>query len=216
MNRSVWRSKLEGAQHESRLERKSEHTSPDRRAVAPYSRRIVDVYRSVAVLTLTTVFLFACMEAAATFVGKLWQASEPRIEEEQPRARVSYYASQAWADQYWKEFAASRRQLYRPFVTWRRAPFQGAFINIDRDGLRVTPGAVCSADSYKVFAFGGSTMWGTGSPDWGTIPAYLEVELTASRQGPVCHSSQLPHFHRRLSRSLSVTLVRVLRMRARS
>jgi lysophospholipase L1-like esterase len=50
----------------------------------------------------------------------------------------------------------------------------------------LTPGAVCSANSYKVFAFGGSTMWGTGAPDWGTIPAYLEAGLSALRHEPVC------------------------------
>jgi len=50
----------------------------------------------------------------------------------------------------------------------------------------VTPGADCSANSFKVFTFGGSTMWGTGSPNWGTIPAYLQAGLAKLRHGPVC------------------------------
>jgi hypothetical protein len=162
----------------SRHKNKTERTSAERRAISPRRRPIVDLYGAVAIVTLTGVFLLACIEVAAVFADNLWQ--EPRA------ARVSYYASQPWAHQYWKEFTASHRQSYRSFVTWRRVPFQGAFINIDRDGRRVTPGAVCSADSYKVFAFGGSTMWGTGSPDAGTIPAYLQTDLSASRQGPVC------------------------------
>jgi lysophospholipase L1-like esterase len=29
-------------------------------------------------------------------------------------------------------------------------------------------------------------MWGTGSPDWGTIPAYLQAGLEARRAKPVC------------------------------
>ena len=29
-------------------------------------------------------------------------------------------------------------------------------------------------------------MWGTGSPDWGTIPANLQKGLEKLRQGPVC------------------------------
>ena len=29
-------------------------------------------------------------------------------------------------------------------------------------------------------------MWGTGSPDWGTIPANLQKVLNKLRQGPVC------------------------------
>jgi hypothetical protein len=37
-----------------------------------------------------------------------------------------------------------------------------------------------------VFTFGASEMWGTGSPNWGTIPAYLQKGLEKLRQGPVC------------------------------
>src|SRR5262245_27199169 len=59
-------------------------------------------------------------------------------------------------------------------------------INIDEDGLRRTPGAVCRSDSYKIFAFGGSTMWGTGSPDWGTIPAYLQTAFENLNKRPIC------------------------------
>jgi hypothetical protein len=50
----------------------------------------------------------------------------------------------------------------------------------------MTPGADCDAKSFKVFAFGESTMWGTGSPDWGTIPANLQKGFEKLRQGPVC------------------------------
>ena len=149
---------------------------------------IVNSYKAVAIVTLNILILFACLELAATFVVKSWKEPVTTTDggESSPRAHVSYYASQAWAKQYWKEFSLSRPQLYRDYVIWRRAPFKGNFINIDRDGIRLTPGAVCSANSYKVFAFGGSTMWGTGSPDWGTIPAYLEAKFTALRHGPVC------------------------------
>jgi hypothetical protein len=37
-----------------------------------------------------------------------------------------------------------------------------------------------------VFTFGASEMWGTGSPNWGTIPAHLQKGLAKLRQGPVC------------------------------
>jgi hypothetical protein len=40
--------------------------------------------------------------------------------------------------------------------------------------------------TLRVFAFGGATMWGTGSPDWETIPAYLQAGLEARRGKPVC------------------------------
>jgi len=147
---------------------------------------IVNSYKAVAILTLNTLILLVCLELAATVVAKIWKEPKPAGDEEAPRAHVSYYASQAWAEQYWKEFSLSRPQLYRPYVLWRRAPFKGNFVNVNRDGIRLTPGADCSANSYKVFAFGGSTMWGTGAPDWGTIPAYLQANLTALLHEPVC------------------------------
>jgi lysophospholipase L1-like esterase len=123
-------------------------------------------------------------------VAKIWKepvAVNDDGGENSPRAHTSYYASQAWAKQYWKEFNLSRSvMLYHDYVFWRRAPFTGKFVNIDRNGIRLTPGAECGANSYKVFTFGGSTMWGTGSPDWGTIPAYLQAHFAASRHGPDC------------------------------
>jgi lysophospholipase L1-like esterase len=157
-----------------------------RESFSPLGRRIANSYKVVAIVTLNTLILFACFELAATLVAKNWKEPQPIGDEDKPRAHVSYYASQAWAKQYWEEFSLSRQQLYHPYVLWRRAPLKGDFVNINRDGIRLTPGAVCSANSYKVFAFGGSTMWGTGAPDWGTIPAYLQAGLTALLHQPVC------------------------------
>jgi hypothetical protein len=158
----------------------------DKRSFSHLVHRIVDSHKTVALVTLNTLVLFAGLELAATLVARVWKEPVKMTDEDLPRAHTSYYASQAWAKQYWKEFSLSRPQQYRPYVIWRRAPFKGQFINIDRDGIRLTPGANCSANSYKVFTFGGSTMWGTGAPDWGTIPAYLQANFTASRERPVC------------------------------
>jgi hypothetical protein len=176
---------------ENRENRDEEHARTksslgDRQRFSPLGRRIVNSYKAVAVVALNTLILFACLELAATFVAKIWKEPEPIGDEQLPRAHVSYYASQAWAKQYWKEFSLSRPQLYRHYVLWRRAPLEGNFVNINREGIRLTPGAVCSANSYKVFAFGGSTMWGTGAPDWGTIPAYLQADSAALVHEPVC------------------------------
>src|SRR5207248_2759198 len=102
------------------------------------------------------------------------------------RSASSYYTSQAWAPVYWHEFSASRRQAYRPYVLWRRPAFSGKTINIDEHGVRLTPGAVCRPSSFKVFVLGGSTVWGTGSADWNTLPAYLQKELQRVSAKPTC------------------------------
>ena len=148
--------------------------------------RIVNCYRVAAIIILNTLILFACLELAAIVVNKIWEEPSPDDDTQSARAHTPYYASQAWAKQYWKEFTLSHHVLYRDYVLWRRGPFTGKFVNINSDGIRVTPGADCSANSYKVFTFGGSTMWGTGSPDWSSIPGYLQANFNALKRGPVC------------------------------
>jgi len=144
----------------------------------------------VAILTLNTLIVFACFELAAIGVFKIasviLKPTEQLVGEGEPREKVSYYSSQDWAERYWHEFRLSRTQRYYPFVGWRRSPFKGKTIEIDQNGVRLTPGGDCSAKSFKVFAFGASAMWGTGSPNWGTIPANLQEGLEKLRQEPVC------------------------------
>jgi len=155
-----------------------------------FVRKLVSCYKAVAILSLNAFLLFVGLELAARsgFKIKSLFASPPQqlVGEGNPREKVSYYASQDWAERYWYEFRLSRKQKYYPYVGWRRAPFTGQTIKIDENGIRVTPGANCSANSFKVFAFGESSMWGTGSPDWGTIPANLQRSLEKTVDGPVC------------------------------
>lgn len=152
------------------------------------------VYRAVAILTLNAIIVFACFELAAMGLSKvktLSAGSKPPqqlelVGEGTPRETVSYYASQDWAKRNWYEFRLSRKQQFYPYVGWRRAPFKGQTIEVDQNGVRLTPGADCSAKSFKMFTFGASEMWGTGSPSWGTIPAHLQKGLEKLRPGPVC------------------------------
>jgi len=43
--------------------------------------------------------------------------------------------------------------------------------------MRKTAGAIYTPGKQKVFMFGGSTMWGTGSKDAHTIPSFLQASL---------------------------------------
>src|SRR5947208_3960397 len=154
------------------------------------NHKVVDCYKAMAILTLNALVLYAGLELAARSTFKIRSLisspAQQLVGEGKPREKVSYYSSQGWAEQYWYEFRLSRTQRYYPYVGWRRAPFKGKTIEIDQNGVRVTPGADCSAKSFKVFTFGESSMWGTGSPNWGTIPANLQKGLEKLRQGPVC------------------------------
>ena len=76
----------------------------------------------------------------------------------------------------WLDHTGCPEIHFEPYYHWRRGPYRGKYVNIDEEGLRRTvkspkPGA------RKVFMFGGSTMWGTGSPDSDTIPSLLQRRL---------------------------------------
>src|SRR5574341_1222410 len=147
-----------------------------------FTHKAADCYKAMAILALNALVIYAGLELAALKITSLISSPAQR----DPREKVSYYSSKDWAEQYWYEHDLSDTQRYYPYVGWRRAPFRGETIEIDQNGLRSTPGAHCSAASFKVFTFGASEMWGTGSPNWDTIAANLQKGLEKLREGPVC------------------------------
>jgi lysophospholipase L1-like esterase len=61
---------------------------------------------------------------------------------------------------------------YVPFLAWSRSTFRGVSTTVDPEGDRVhVPPSWDGEVAGVVRFFGGSTMWGTGAPDQGTIPA---------------------------------------------
>lgn len=73
------------------------------------------------------------------------------------------------------EIADSNHVSWFPFAYWRVKPFSGQFVNVDDRGLRRTwsSAAQSQVKPFKIFMFGGSTMWGFGNRDNGTIPSQL-------------------------------------------
>lgn len=141
-------------------------------SLASAVRPLAAGYRAAALILLTTLLLLGLGEGASFLINQRYTYATD------PRARLPYYQTQAWSGKYWREHArAFGRTQYQPFVSWRTAPFHGETINIDADGIRMTPAAGAGGKPYRVFAFGGSAMLGFGSPDWGTIPAYLQSSL---------------------------------------
>ena len=151
-------------------------------------QRIAVLYKSLAILILNAIVIFVCLDFAArvTYKARNSLLPIPAQSVADPRSSSLFYRSEPWAAQYWREFLLSRQTRYHAFVLYRRAPFKGETINIDQEGIRLTPGADCGPNAFKVFAFGSSTMWGTGSPDWGTIPSYLQTGIKKLKNGPIC------------------------------
>ena len=76
--------------------------------------------------------------------------------------------------------------MYAPFVVWRTNSILSCdTLSITEDGYRLTPGTSQDIDAYRVFLFGGSSMWGFGVSDSCTIGAYLQRDLEKMTERPV-------------------------------
>jgi len=88
-----------------------------------------------------------------------------------------------WMFEYYAEFRiVEKSSVWTPYAYARSIPFEGKYINVNKDGLRVTwnESVVDHADDQppvRVFIFGGSTMWGWGARDDYTIASYLSKIL---------------------------------------
>ena len=100
-----------------------------------------------------------------------------KTERVDPRALLPNYKKSNWAKEYFKDFNTLKDNNYKSYIGWRKTAYKSAYINIDSLGNRITPQNKKVADSVKnVLFLGGSTMWGTGSPDNGTIPAFFAAK----------------------------------------
>lgn len=119
----------------------------------------------------------------------------PSFRGQKPVAEVDYRVAafpdseKAWARAYFAELdtcdrpARQSNMVWHPYVYWRRHEFQGKWINVDARGVRKTANPACAGKKQRIFFFGGSTAWGIGAPDEGTIPSALSKELNSPGEG---------------------------------
>jgi lysophospholipase L1-like esterase len=93
-----------------------------------------------------------------------------------PRFHADAFGNAEWAEAYFHEFN-SIPMKWQPYVHWRREPFKGKYINVDQEGIRQTWNAKGKPPSgskiFRIFIFGGSSLWGSGTADNDTIPSNL-------------------------------------------
>jgi len=81
--------------------------------------------------------------------------------------RDDAYQGATWTHDYFAELQLVQPFVWQSYVYWRRPPYQGRYINADRNGLRATwsPPPQNHGDHpppVRIATFGGSTMWGWG------------------------------------------------------
>lgn len=78
----------------------------------------------------------------------------------------------------------SRLVVYEPFTEFKEPAFQGRYVNVSPHGFRVVENQgpwPPERQNFNVFVFGGSTTFGYGVADGGTIPSHLQRQLRALR-----------------------------------
>lgn len=143
--------------------------------ISKFAKLVKDAWLMVGI----TILLLCCLEGGlslAFLIKDRFSASDL-----DPRARADTYSDPTWVKDYYKELRRSSAAQWRPYVYWRRKPYHGNHINIDANGIRLTPLTKPlqqeSRTPVTIFMFGGSTLWGTGVRDAFTIPSIFAKEL---------------------------------------
>lgn len=76
------------------------------------------------------------------------------------------------------EQSLSSKFDYRPYYSYKSAPFAGKHVNIDENGFRrVVKSFTVNKNAKRVFIFGGSTTFGVGAPDEYTMPSIVQEKM---------------------------------------
>jgi hypothetical protein len=144
--------------------------------------RLLAAWRGLGLLLLNTIVLLWLSNLLAGAVLRLLPT--PRYA---GSAHLPWYDSQPWIADYRADFPhVNSNYRWARWMVWEGAPYRGRIINVDDEGRRRTPGDHCQVGSYVLWTFGGSAMWGVGSPDSLTIAGLLHASLGALTARPVC------------------------------
>ncbi len=73
-------------------------------------------------------------------------------------------------------YADTQPFVFNPWTTFMLAPVKGQYLNVVEGPLfnhRITPGSATGDGSFKIWCFGGSTLYGFGVPDDQSVPSHL-------------------------------------------
>jgi len=128
--------------------------------------------RAATILALLATLLLV-VEGGSYLVLKLLMLRSRTVQRHE--AKLQYYQDVPWGAAYWREHARFLENWFEtyPFGLWRGRPFEGEFTNNNERGERRTTYSNCEGDAPIIYVYGGSTVWGQGSPDQLTIPSDL-------------------------------------------
>jgi lysophospholipase L1-like esterase len=147
-------------------------------------QRFKTLLRSIAVTTSVSLCVLLLVELAG------WLQKPDRYENPPAVTADAWISSDAlapgdtvWMKEFVDEFCRSYTAHWTSYVYFKRNPFSGKHINVDTNGVRHTTQfalrKTSEARPMRVFLIGGSTMWGTGARDSGTIASALSRTIAS-------------------------------------
>lgn len=119
-------------------------------------------------MILSLLFIMSVAGDAVNFTKSFFPKKDKRAE--LPSYQNHEKARRVYSDQ------RLANSAYVPFNEWRHPKYISENLNIDADGFRThTAGKHNLQDAKSLGVFGGSTVWGTGVDDNGTLPAQLDA-----------------------------------------
>lgn len=128
-----------------------------------------------------TLVLVVVSECALRLV---YRTRDPKIADYKTTSDA--FANSPWIEEYFREDHEAAILDWHSYVYWRLRPYEGKYVNVDKDGLRRTwqsPDSA-AAGARNIFVFGGSTTWGNGARDDHTIPS--ELSRLLHERGVAC------------------------------
>ncbi len=134
-----------------------------------------------SILGITLVLIIALELGLRLFYGVKDRLPPPPLAD--PRLVSAGYGNAPWVRQTLDE-QARIEPAWHSYVYFRERPFHGKYLNIDVNGVRATWKPPASANDaarkpLRILMFGGSTLWGVGARDEGTVPSCLARELAS-------------------------------------
>lgn len=148
-------------------------------------RRSLAVVRAAWLAFGVTLLLFLAADSVATWVVER-KFLDPW------RAEADAYGGAPWAVDYWRE-QRQTSERWVPYSYFETEPFEGRYIHVGPDGLRRTWNRPEGKKDARIYMFGGSTIWGFGSRDEGTIPSALSRLLAKEPNVQVKNFGQNSH-----------------------
>jgi lysophospholipase L1-like esterase len=137
--------------------------------------RSQSILKIVLINLMVLIGLILSLLFLMSLAGDSFNFAKTFVPKADKRADLPAYKNHEKARRIYEDQRISNSE-YVPFTEWRQPQYTSENLNIDENGYRQhTIGIANKPNSQTLGFFGGSTVWGTGVDDNGTLPAQFDA-----------------------------------------